>query len=72
MRYLTEFCTNLVEGHNRGDKKVFFIQEAHTSKSQDDLPTDGPLPRADVALPVIQAKIWLQITNAIAWQPVDA
>lgn len=44
----------------------------HVHQTEDDLPTYGPLPRADVALAIIQAEVGLQITNAIAGQPVDA
>lgn len=52
------------------------IRAFHTGsthfKEQDDLPTDGPLPRAYVTLPIVQAEVWLQITNAVAWQLINA
>lgn len=41
-------------------------------QKDDDLPANGALPRADVALAIVQAEVWLQITNAVARQPIDA
>lgn len=39
---------------------------------QDDLPAYGALPGADVALAIVQAEVGLQITDAVARQPIDA
>lgn len=44
----------------------------HSFQQQGDLPTDGPLPRAYVTLAIVQAEVWLQVTNAVAWQPINA
>lgn len=49
-----------------------FSSRKHNFQQQSDLPTDGPLPRAYVTLAVVQAEVWLQITNAVAWQPINA
>lgn len=49
-----------------------FSCRKHSFQQQGDLPTDGPLPGAYVTLAIVEAEVWLQITNAVARQPINA